>query len=86
MAGPALSAWTCYLLCKYLSRSFYAALAGGFLYGFSVYELNQNLGHTHITLVMLPPLAALLTTRHIRGEIGPHGSWRRWRPWSRGSF
>lgn len=69
LAGPAISAWTCYLLCKYLSRSFYAALAGGFVYGFSVYELNQNLGHTHVTLVMLPPLAALLTIRYVRGQI-----------------
>src|SRR3984957_1090312 len=34
---PALAAWTAFLLCRYLSSSFWAALMGGYAFGFSPY-------------------------------------------------
>ena len=35
LAAPALAAWTGYLLCRRIVRSFWPALAGGLLFGFS---------------------------------------------------
>ena len=34
---PALSAWTAYLLCRHLTKSFWPSLAGGYIFGFSAY-------------------------------------------------
>ncbi len=70
LLAPALSAWTAYLLCRYLTGSLWAALVGGYLFGFSSYELGQELGHLHLTAVFLVPLVALAVIRFGRGEIG----------------
>ena len=42
---PALSAWTAFLLCRYVTRSFWASLAGGYIFGFSAYELGSVQAH-----------------------------------------
>ena len=80
LAAPALAALTAFLLCRELTRNGYAAVAGGYLFGFSSYVLGQTLNHVNLALVFLLPLAALLAVRHARGEIsdrryvvGPHG-------------
>ena len=72
---PALAAWTAYLLCRYLFRSFWASLVGGYLFGFSSYVLGQlNEGHMHLTAVFLLPLVALVVVRRLRGELRGAGS------------
>src|SRR6516165_6150806 len=38
--APALSAWSAFLLTRYLTRDWAAALVGGYLFGFSTYELG----------------------------------------------
>ena len=75
---PALSAWTCYLLCRYLTRSLWASLIGGYLFGFSTAELRQILsGNVNLSAVFLFPLFALVVLRHLRGELGARGlAWR----------
>ena len=65
---PALAAWTAFLLCRHLTRSFWASLAGGYLFGFSSYLLAQELGHLHMTSVFLVPLAALVAAALPRGR------------------
>jgi hypothetical protein len=67
---PALAAWTCFLLCRRLTRSFWASLLGGYLFGFSSYMLGQQEGHMHMTSVFLIPLVALAFVRRLQGEIG----------------
>ena len=42
---PVLAAWTAFLLCRHLTRSFWASLVGGYLFGFSSYMLRPAEGH-----------------------------------------
>ena len=75
--APACAAFTAYLLCRYLTRSIWASLVGGYLFGFSSYILGQEQGHLHMTTVFLVPLIALATLRYLRGEIDRGGAaWR----------
>ncbi len=66
--GPLLGAWFAYRLCAYLA-SWPAALLGGYLFGFSSYELGQLIGHLNLFLVFAIPLAALLTLQRLDGVI-----------------
>ncbi len=68
--APALSAWTAFLLARHLTRDWSAALVGGYLFGFSSYELGQMLGHLNLDLTFLVPLAVLLCVRRVRREMG----------------
>jgi hypothetical protein len=72
LAAPAAAAWCAYLLCRTLTGRFWPALLGGWVYGFSAFEVNQTDGHLHMTLTFLVPLAGLLVVRRLRGGL------RRW--------
>jgi len=77
LLAPAVSAFTAYLLCRHLTRSLWASLVGGYLYGFSSYMLGQQLGHLHMTAVFLLPLMALVVVRYLQGELdGSGAAWR----------
>jgi hypothetical protein len=65
----ALSAWTAYLLCRYLTRAFWPSLVGGYLFGFSSYVLAQGgRGHLHLSAVFLVPLVPLVVLRFLDGR------------------
>jgi hypothetical protein len=66
---PALAAWTAFLLCRELTRSYWPSLAGGYLFGFSSYELGHVQGHLNLTSVFLVPLVALVLVRHVQGSL-----------------
>ena len=66
---PALAAWTAFLLCRHLTRSFWPSLAGGYLFGFSAYVFGQTEGHPHMTSVFLVPLVALVLVRYVQGSL-----------------
>ena len=68
LLAPALSGLAAFLLCRELSGSFAAALAGGLLFGFSSYETAEMIGHVNLALVAVPPLAALLVVRRAKGR------------------
>jgi hypothetical protein len=70
---PAVAAWTAFLLCRHLTRSYWAALVGGYLFGFSAYMLAQTEGHTNLTAVFLLPLVALVFARYLEGELTGRG-------------
>jgi hypothetical protein len=42
--APPSPLWTAYLLCRHVTRSSWASLAGGYLFGFSSYELGHCSG------------------------------------------
>ncbi|WP_298224502.1 hypothetical protein [Acidocella sp.] len=67
--APALSAWTAFLLARQITHDWRASLIGGYLFGFSSYELAQLLGHLNLDLTFLVPLAVLLCVRRFQGEI-----------------
>lgn len=72
LAAPALAAWTAYLLCRRIVRSFVPALIGGFFFGFSpalIDEIGQ--GHPSLTMVFLVPVCAYLVVRLLEGSIHP---------------
>ena len=72
VASPALAAFCAFLLCRRLTGRFGPALAGGWLFGFSAYELGQLTTHLNLALVFIVPLLALLTIRTVDGELsGP---------------
>jgi hypothetical protein len=70
---PALAAWAAYVLCRHVTGRFWPSLAGGYLFGFSSYLLDQELGHLHMTSVFLLPLATLVVLRFLEGGLGPGG-------------
>ena len=78
LLAPALSAFTAFLLCRYLTRSTWASLIGGYLFGFSSYALGQEAGaHLNMAAVFLLPLVALATVRHLRADLDGRGvAWR----------
>ncbi|MBW4046359.1 MAG: hypothetical protein HIU89_00070 [Proteobacteria bacterium] len=65
-----LGAFGVYLLSKYLTDNYPAALFSGFLFGFSSYIVGQSLGHIVLSFVCLIPLAVLVAVKRFRGEIG----------------
>jgi hypothetical protein len=70
LLAPALSAWSAFLLCDHITRRFWPSVAGGYLYGFSSYEVGHVLGgHLGHSFVMLPPLAVLLLLRYADGDL-----------------
>jgi hypothetical protein len=69
IALPALAAWTAYLLCRYLTRSFWPSLVGGYLFGFSAFVLDQMPGHLQMTAVFLIPVVALIVLRFLDGSL-----------------
>ncbi|HEY6420267.1 MAG TPA: hypothetical protein VIX59_14820 [Candidatus Binataceae bacterium] len=74
LASLPLGAWTAFLLCRYICRSWWPSILGGSIFGFSAYMLGQqSCGHVHQTLVFLVPLAVLLVARAIAGELGTRG-------------
>jgi hypothetical protein len=66
---PVLAALATYLLCFELTERFLPSLFGGWLFGFSTYELAQMTGHLHLALVFCVPLLAWLVVRHLRGRL-----------------
>jgi hypothetical protein len=71
LASPILAALFAFLLSRYVTQSFPAALVGGYLFGFSPYMLGQMLGG-HLPLVLTFPIPAgvHLFLRLIDGRIG----------------
>lgn len=65
---PALSAWTAFLLCKHVAKSFWPSLAGGYIFGFSAYELG-SLQHIQLTGVFVVPLVALVVLRYLEDRL-----------------
>lgn len=71
LLAPALAAWTAYVLCRHVTRSFWPSLIGGYLFGFSTYELGHQISHLDLTLVFAVPLAVYLVLLGIDGVLGP---------------
>ena len=67
--SPTLSGLTAYLLCRRVTGRHGASLMGGFLFGFSSYQLGQLLGHPNLTLVFLLPVMVHLGLRRVAGDL-----------------
>ena len=69
LVAPALSAWTGFLLARYLTRDTTASFIGGYLFGFSSYELGEIIAHLNLDLIFVVPLLVLPVVQRIRGEL-----------------
>jgi hypothetical protein len=69
LLSPALAAFFAFRLCHYLTGRLAPALVGGFMFGFSSYLVGQMIGHLHLTLVFLIPLAVEIVLRHLDGRM-----------------
>jgi hypothetical protein len=70
LSAPAFAAWTAFLLARHLTRDWAASLIGGYLFGFSSYELGQLFGHLNLDMIFLVPVAVLLCVRRAQGQMG----------------
>jgi len=65
LACPALAAWTAFLLCRYLTRSYWPSIAGGYTFGFSAYMLGHIISNVHFAAVLFVPLFAYMVLRYL---------------------
>jgi hypothetical protein len=69
ISAPALAAWFAYQLCRYVSKSIPAAILGGYLFGFSSYEMSQDLAAINLAFTMCIPLLALVVLMRLDNKI-----------------
>jgi hypothetical protein len=69
LVAPAASALGAFLLIRYLTRDTVASLFGGYLFGFSTYQIAHGTGHLSLVLTFLVPVIALLVLKRIAGEL-----------------
>lgn len=70
LLAPALAATTAFLLARSVTGRFGPSLLGGWIFGFSSYELGHLLGHLPLAFVGLVPLVPYLVLRRHRATIG----------------
>ena len=74
LIAPPLAASAAFLLCRYISSSFFPALIGGYIFGFSPQVLAHLLaGHMNLAMIFSLPLiieATLLTARGTSRDFG----------------
>jgi hypothetical protein len=69
LIAPALAAWSAFILCRSIARS-WAAFIAGYLFGFSPYMLGQLIGgHLNLMLAFPAPLIAWNTLLAIHHRI-----------------
>jgi hypothetical protein len=69
LLAPALAAWTAYLVCRQLTKRFWASVVGGYIFGFSPYEIGHLRGHLNLMLIFLIPLAVYLVLLLLLDEV-----------------
>jgi hypothetical protein len=70
LLAPATDAWAAFVLCRYLTKSVWPAILGGYVFGFCSFLLAHILGgHLNLVLVMPIPIALYLTARWFDGAI-----------------
>ena len=69
LIAPAFSAWAAFLLIRYLVRDILASFIGGYLFGFSSFELGQMLGQPSNSMNFIVPLLVLLVIQRVRGDL-----------------
>ena len=80
LASPVLAAFFAFLLCRYVSGRFAAALVGGYVFGFCAYMLGHLLGHLNLVLIFPIPAGIHLMLRCSTGGSASGRSWC-WEPW-----
>ncbi len=69
LAGPLLAAWCAYLLCRELTGKFWPSLMGGWIFGFSAFEMAELMGRPNLYTTWPLPVLVLLALLRLRGRI-----------------
>ena len=69
IAAPALCAWFAYLVCIRLTGHFVASLLGGFLFGFSSYEMAQDTAALNLSAAFCVPALLLVILHRLDGSL-----------------
>jgi hypothetical protein len=69
IAAPALAALGAYALCLYITRQPPASILGGYLFGFSAYEMAQSLSHLNLSFTVFVPLLLLVGLARLDGVL-----------------
>jgi hypothetical protein len=73
LAAPALGAWAAYFLCLRVTRALWPALIGGYLFGFSSYEMAQSGSALNLSFTVFLPLLALIIVNRLDDRLGRAG-------------
>ena len=71
LMAPPLTAFAGFLLCREIANKFWPALIGGWLLGYSSYELGQAGAHLNLDFVAAIPLVLWLTVLRYKGKLAP---------------
>ena len=69
LLSPVLGAWATYLLCRHVTRQFWPALFGGWLFGFSSYEFAHLQLHMNFFVTFALPLAVWIYLLRRDGKL-----------------
>ena len=70
LLSPALSAWAAYGMNLEICDAFWPSLFGGWLFGFSVYEITQIQYDLNLAILFILPAGVWLFVRRLRGRLG----------------
>jgi len=68
--APIAAALSAYYLCYELTGNLAAATLGGWLFGFSSYEISQSQSHLNLNFTAVIPLVVWLAVLRFRGRLG----------------
>jgi hypothetical protein len=69
LCAPVAAAMAAYFLCLNLTRSPEAALFGGYIFGFSSYEMAETIDHLNLDFTVFVPLLVLVAVRRVQGRL-----------------
>jgi hypothetical protein len=69
LSAPILAAMAAYFLCLHLTRSLVASLFGGYIFGFSSYEMAETLDHLNLDFTAFAPLLVLVAVLRVQGRL-----------------
>jgi hypothetical protein len=70
LLAPTLSAWTGYILCRYLTKHYWPSLAGGYIFGFSPFIASHTAyAHLNLTWIFILPLVCYFSLQRLNGDI-----------------
>jgi hypothetical protein len=69
LSAPVLSAFAAYHLCLKITKAPLPAIIGGYLFGFSSYEMAQSLAALNLSFTVFLPLLLLLVLMRLNNEI-----------------
>jgi hypothetical protein len=70
LCAPVAAATAAYFLCLHLTRSPVASLFGGYIFGFSSYEMAETLDHLNLDFTVFVPLLVLVAVLRVQHRLG----------------